>query len=152
VDGIGKFRVAGGGGEISLTELAVTLKREKVPGFEGGLDSDAQFMGAASTFPNGCHVCEGEVDPDTGKVDMVSYHVLDDFGKVINPMIVRGQVQGGIVQGLGQAVLENCVYDPDSAQLLTASFSDYAMPRADDIPDIDFAYEEIPCKTHAMGA
>jgi carbon-monoxide dehydrogenase large subunit len=152
VDGIGKFRVAGGGGEISVTELAVTLKRDKVPGFEGGLDSDAQFMGTASTFPNGCHVCEVEVDPDTGKVDMVSYHVLDDFGKVINPMIVRGQVHGGVVQGLGQAVLENCVYDPDSAQLLTASFSDYAMPRADDIPDIDVAYEEIPCKTHAMGA
>ncbi len=152
VDGVGKFLVAGGGGEIGLAELAVTLKREKVPGFEGGLDSDAMFQGGASTFPNGCHVCEVEVDSDTGKVDMVSYFVLDDFGKVINPMLVAGQVHGGIVQGLGQAVLENCVYDPDSAQLLTASFTDYAMPRAEDIPDIDFAYEEIPCKTHAMGA
>jgi carbon-monoxide dehydrogenase large subunit len=135
-----------------VAELAITLKRDKVPGFEDGLDADAMFQGAASTFPNGCHVCEVEVDPDTGKVELVSYHVLDDFGRVINPMLVAGQVHGGVVQGLGQAVLENCVYDPDSAQLLTASFSDYAMPRADDMPDIDFAYEEIPCKTHEMGA
>jgi carbon-monoxide dehydrogenase large subunit len=152
VEGVGKFRVTGGGGEIGVAELAVTLKRDKLPGFEDGLDSDAMFQGSASTFPNGCHVCEVEIDPDTGKVDMVSYHVLDDFGKVINPMLVAGQVHGGIVQGLGQAILENCVYDPDTSQLLTASFTDYAMPRAEDIPDIDFAYEEIPCKTHAMGA
>jgi carbon-monoxide dehydrogenase large subunit len=152
VDGIGKFRVAGGGGEIGLTELATTLKREKLPGFENGLDSDAVYKGTSSTFPNGCHVCEVEIDPQTGKVTLLGYHVLDDFGKVINPMLVAGQVHGGVVQGLGQALLENCVYDPDTAQLLTASFSDYAMPRADDMPDIDFAYEEIPCKTHALGA
>jgi carbon-monoxide dehydrogenase large subunit len=93
-----------------------------------------------------------EVDKDTGKVDIVSYRVLDDFGRVINPMLVAGQVHGGVVQGLGQAVMENCVYDPESGQALTASFTDYAMPRASDMPDIDFAYEEIPCKTHAMGA
>ncbi|MGZ5987956.1 MAG: xanthine dehydrogenase family protein molybdopterin-binding subunit [Rhizomicrobium sp.] len=152
VDGVGKFRTAGGGGEIGLTGLAVTLKRDKVPGFEDGLDSDAIYKGSASTFPNGCHVCEAEIDPQTGKVVLLSYHVLDDFGKVINPMLVAGQVHGGIVQGLGQAVLENCIYDPNTSQLLTASFSDYAMPRADDMPDIDFAYEEIPCKTHALGA
>ena len=152
VDGVGTFRVSTGGGEISLTELAVTLKRDKLPGFEAGLDSDAVYKGASSTFPNGCHVCEVEIDPETGKVFLLGYHVLDDFGKVINPMLVAGQVHGGVVQGLGQAVLENCVYDPNTAQLLTASFSDYAMPRADDVPDIDFAYEEIPCKTHALGA
>jgi carbon-monoxide dehydrogenase large subunit len=93
-----------------------------------------------------------EVDKDTGKVDIVSYRVLDDFGRVINPMLVAGQVHGGVVQGLGQAVMENCVYDPETGQALTASFTDYAMPRASDMPDIDFAYEEIPCKTHAMGA
>jgi carbon-monoxide dehydrogenase large subunit len=78
--------------------------------------------------------------------------VLDDFGVVINPMLVAGQVHGGIVQGLGQALLENCVYDPETGQLITASFSDYAMPRADDMPDIHFAYEEFPCKKHAIGA
>jgi carbon-monoxide dehydrogenase large subunit len=152
VEGVGRFRVADSDRTMSVQELAVTLKREKLPDFEMGLDSEATFQGAASTFPNGCHICEVEVDPDTGKVDIVSYRVLDDFGRVINPMLVAGQVHGGVVQGLGQAVLENCVYDAESGQCLTASFSDYAMPRADDMPDIDFAYEEIPCKTHAMGA
>jgi carbon-monoxide dehydrogenase large subunit len=152
VEGIGRFKVAGEERSMTVQELAVTLKREKLPGFEMGLDSDANFQGAASTFPNGCHVCEVEVDKDTGKVDIVSYRVLDDFGRVINPMLVAGQVHGGVVQGLGQAVMENCVYDPETGQALTASFTDYAMPRASDMPDIDFAYEEIPCKTHAMGA
>lgn len=150
VEGIGKFRVAER--EMSVQELAVALRREKLPGFEQGLDSEVTFQGAASTFPNGCHTCEVEIDKDTGKVDVVSYRVLDDFGRVINPMLVRGQVHGGVVQGAGQVLMENCVYDESSAQLMTASFSDYAMPRADDMSDIDFAYEEIPCKTHEMGA
>jgi carbon-monoxide dehydrogenase large subunit len=152
VEGIGRFRVAGEDRAMTVQELAVTLKREKLPGFELGLDSDATFQGPASTFPNGCHVCEVEVDKDTGKVDIVSYRVLDDFGRVINPMLVAGQVHGGVVQGLGQAAMENCVYDPETGQALTASFTDYAMPRADDVPDIVFGYEEIPCKTHEMGA
>jgi carbon-monoxide dehydrogenase large subunit len=152
VEGTGRFHVANSERSISVGELAVTLKREKLPGFENGLDSDGTYNGLASTFPNGCHVCEVEVDPETGKVDLLSYHVLDDFGRVINPMLVAGQVHGGIVQGLGQAVLENIVYDESTGQLLTASFSDYAMPRADNMPDIDFAYEEIPCKTNPLGA
>ena len=151
IEGIGRFRVADSDRTMTVQELAVTLRREKLPEFEMGLDSDATFAGPASTFPNGCHICEVEIDAETGKVDIVSYRVLDDFGRVINPMLVAGQVHGGVVQGLGQAVMENCVYD-DTGQLLTASFSDYAMPRADDMPDIDFAYEEIPCKTHPMGA
>jgi carbon-monoxide dehydrogenase large subunit len=92
------------------------------------------------------------VDPETGKVDLVSYRVLDDFGRVINPMLVAGQVHGGVAQGVGQALMENCVYDESTGQLLTASFTDYAMPRADDLPDIRFTYEEFPCKTHPMGA
>jgi len=152
VEGVGRFRIAGEDRAMTVQELAVTLKREKLPGFEMGLDSEMTFQGAASTFPNGCHVCEVEVDQDTGKVDIVSYRVLDDFGRVINPMLVAGQVHGGVVQGLGQAVMENCVYDPETGQALTASFTDYAMPRASDMPDIQFAYEEIPCKTHEMGA
>ena len=152
VEGIGRFKVANSDRQISLGELAVTLKREKLPGYENGLDSEGVYNGKASTFPNGCHVCEVEVDPETGKVDMKSYHVLDDFGRVINPMLVAGQVHGGVVQGLGQALLENIVYDETSGQLLTASFTDYAMPRADDMPDIDFAYEEIPCETNDLGA
>ncbi len=151
VEGIGRFRVAGEERSITVGELAVTLRREKLPGFENGLDSEALFKGPASTFPNGCHICEVEIDPETGHVDVVSYRVLDDFGRVINPMLVAGQVHGGVVQGLGQALMEHAIYD-DSGQIVTASFTDYAMPRAEDMPDIDFAYEEIPCKTHAMGA
>jgi carbon-monoxide dehydrogenase large subunit len=152
VEGVGTFRVANSERTITVGELAVTLKRDKLPGFEKGLDSDASYQGQAPTFPNGCHVCEVEIDPGTGKVDIVSYAVLDDFGRVINPMLVAGQVHGGVVQGLGQALFENMVYDRDSGQAMTASFMDYAMPRAEDVPDIDFAYEEIPCKTHEMGA
>ncbi len=152
VEGTGRFRVADTDRALTVGELAVTLRRETIPGFENGLDTDAIYEGTASTFPNGCHVCEVEIDPETGVVDVVSYRVLDDFGRVINPMLVAGQVHGGVVQGIGQALLENCVYDPATGQLLTASFSDYAMPRADDLPDIDFAYEEIPCKTNPMGA
>jgi len=152
VEGIGKFAVSGTDRAITVGELAVTLKRDKLPGFENGLDSEGMYNGEAPTFPNGCHVCEVEVDPDTGQVELISYHVLDDFGRVINPMLVAGQVHGGIVQGLGQALLENIVYDEKTGQLLTASFSDYAMPRASDMPDIDFAYEEIPCQTNALGA
>ena len=152
VEGVGRFRVANSERSITVGELAVTLKREKLPGFENGLDSDGTYNGEASTFPNGCHVCEVEIDPDTGKVTLASYHVLDDFGRVINPMLVAGQVHGGIVQGLGQAVLENIVYDESTGQLLTATFQDYAMPRADDMPDIHFAYEEFPCKTNPLGA
>ncbi len=152
VDGVGTFAVAGTGQSISVGELAVTLKREKLPGFETGLDSDGLYQGQAPTFPNGCHVCEVEVDPDTGQTTVARYHVLDDFGRIINPMLVASQVHGGIVQGLGQALLENIVYDESSGQLLTASFTDYAMPRASDMPDIDFKYEEIPCVTNPLGA
>jgi carbon-monoxide dehydrogenase large subunit len=152
VEGIGRFQVAETERTIGLGELAVTLKRENIPGFEQGLDSDGTHIGQAPTYPNGCHICEVEVDEDTGKVDLVSYRVLDDFGRVINPMLVAGQVHGGVVQGIGQALLEDVVYDAESGQLLTASFSDYGMPRAYDIPDIDFAYEEIRCKTNALGA
>ncbi len=152
VEGIGTFAVAGGDRKITVGELAVTLKREKLPGFENGLDSDGMYHGQASTFPNGCHVCEVEVDPETGHTQIVSYHCVDDFGRIINPMLVAGQVHGGIVQGLGQALLENMVYDEQTGQLLTASFSDYAMPRAGDMPDIDFKYEEIPCVTNDLGA
>jgi carbon-monoxide dehydrogenase large subunit len=152
VEGTGRFRVTETERSITVGELAVTLKRETIPGFEQGLDSDGTYVGQASTFPNGCHICEVEVDEETGAVEIVFYKVLDDFGRVINPMLVAGQVHGGVVQGVGQALMENVVYDAESGQLLTASFSDYAMPRADDLPDIEFAYEEIPCKTHALGA
>jgi len=151
-EGTGVFAVQASERSISVSELAMTLKRETIAGFENGLDSDGQYHGAASTFPNGCHICEVEIDRETGQADVVSYHVLDDFGRVINPMLVEGQVHGGVAQGLGQALMENCVYDPESGQIVTASFTDYAMPRAADMPDIHFEFREFPCATHPLGA
>ena len=148
-DGTGQFRVAER--TIGLRELAVALRRDPIAGFDDGLDSRSEYRGAASTFPNGCHICEVEIDSETGQAVLATYHVLDDFGRVINPMLVRGQVHGGVTQGIGQALMENCVYD-SNGQLLTASFADYAMPRAEDLPDIEFDYREFPCTTHALGA
>ena len=98
----------------------------------------------AHTFPNGCHMAEVEVDPETGTVELVRYCVCDDVGRAVNPMIVRGQVHGGVAQGFGQALLEHTVYDADSGQLLTGSFMDYALPRADDLPDIEVELLEVP--------
>jgi carbon-monoxide dehydrogenase large subunit len=152
VEGIGKFRVAESTREISVGELAIALKRSPLPGFEDGLDSQAAFAGPTS-FPNGCHVAEVEVDPETGKLAVLNYTVVDDLGRIINPLLAAGQVHGGVAQGLGQALMENCVYDPDSGQLLTASFQDYAMPRADDMPPLSVKFNEnAPCKTNPMGS
>jgi carbon-monoxide dehydrogenase large subunit len=148
-EGIGRFTIAGTTRSITLGELAVTLKREIVPGFEAGLDDSASFD-SPPTFPNGCHVVEVEIDPDTGRVEIVRYVIVDDVGTVINPMILDGQIHGGVAQGLGQALLENCVYD-EQGQLLTATFSDYAMPRADDMPALDISFNEVPCVTNPLG-
>jgi aerobic carbon-monoxide dehydrogenase large subunit len=103
------------------------------------------------TFPNGVHVAEVEIDPDTGNASVVKYTAVNDFGTVINPMLVEGQIQGGVVQGLGQALLEGVVYDADG-QLLTGSFMDYAMPRAHDAPDIIVTNRGVPTKTNPVGA
>jgi carbon-monoxide dehydrogenase large subunit len=149
-EGIGRFRVSGTTRSISVSELAATLKRERVPGFESGLD-DAGSFDSPPTFPNGCHICEVEIDRETGTVEIASYHIVDDVGTVINPMILDGQIHGGVAQGLGQALMENCVYDEESGQLTTATFVDYAMPRADDMPALDIVYNEIPCRTNPLG-
>ncbi len=119
--------------------------------FGFGIAERHEYMPPGLTFPNGCHVCEVEVDPSTGVVEIIRYTVVDDLGKLINPMLVDGQVHGGIVQGVGQAMLENCAYDTESGQLLTGTFMDYTMPRADDIPSFDLAYNEIPCATNPLG-
>jgi carbon-monoxide dehydrogenase large subunit len=148
---MGRFVVAGATRSITLAELAVTLKRERIPGFENGLDETAGFE-SPPTFPNGCHICEVEVDPETGTLAIARYVIVDDVGCVINPLIVDGQIHGGVAQGLGQALMENCVYDPQSGQLITATFVDYVMPRADDMPDLDISYNEIPCLTNPLGA
>ena len=108
----GTFRVAGTDRAIEIIELAGKARRmAPAMGMEGGLDAAATTTLSAWTFPNGCHIAEVEVDPDTGTVEVVDYNVVDDFGVVLNPMLVEGQVHGGIVQGIGQALLEGAVYD-----------------------------------------
>lgn len=117
----------------------------------GEFSADGEYDEAGNSYPNGAHVCEVEVDADTGEFEIARYTVVDDFGTVLNPLIVAGQVHGGVVQGLGQAMGEHAVYDEDSGQLLTGSFQDYWMPRADDMPMFDFSYNEIPAVSNAMG-
>ncbi len=103
------------------------------------------------TYPNGTHICELEIDKHSGEIKIISYTVVDDFGKVINPMLLEGQVHGGVAQGIGQALLEETIYDNNTGQLLTGSFMDYAIPRAIDIPNINFTYNEILCKSNPLG-
>ena len=141
----GRFTIAGTDRSITLVEIAQASQTETP------FDETAAFAPPAATFPNGAHVCEVEIDPDTGVVEVVTYTVVDDFGTVLNPAMVAGQVYGGIAQGLGQALYERTVYEPESGQLLSGSFMDYAMPRADNFPTIDFRYNEIPCTTNPMG-
>ena len=104
----------------------------------------------AHTFPNGCHMSRGRDRSRDRQIEILRYLVCDDFGMAINPLIVRGQVHGGVAQGVGQAVLERTVYDPDSGQLLSGTLIDYALPRADDLPDrVEFV--EVPCRTNPLG-
>jgi len=105
------------------------------------------------SWPNGCHVCEVEIDPETGAVRIDRYTTVDDVGRAINPMIVLGQIQGGIAQGAGQALIERAHYDPASAQLLTGSFMDYGIPRADELPAFSVTLDTgLPCRTNPIGA
>ena len=108
------------------------------------------YTSGGPTFPNGCHVVEVEVDPETGFSRIDKYTVIDDFGVVLNPMIVEGQIHGGIAQGIGQALLEDTIYD-ETGQLVTGSFMDYTMPRADNVPSIDISMNSFPCKTNPLG-
>jgi carbon-monoxide dehydrogenase large subunit len=143
VFGDGKFTIAGTDRAIDLPALAA-----KNP---GALDTAEIAKIEAGTFPNGCHIVEVEIDPETGVVAVVRYIVVDDVGKAVNPLIVRGQVHGGVAQGLGQAMLERTAYDSESGQLISGSFMDYALPRADDLPDIEVDFIEIPCGTNPLG-
>ena len=149
----GEFRIAGTDRRIGITEVAkAAFDSFNLPqGIEPGLDEQAHFMPAASTFPNGCHVCELEVDPDTGITTVLRYLVVDDFGRVVNPLLLAGQVHGGIAQGVGQALLEGCVYDEKSGQLVTGSLMDYCMPRAFHLPEIEFAFNVVPCTSNPLG-
>ncbi len=119
--------------------------------FDASLDTRAEFANAPVTFPNGCHVAEVEVDPDTGAVTLVRYLAVDDYGRLINPMLTAGQVQGGLAQGIGQALTERTVYDAANGQLLTASFMDYAIPRAADLPALDVTLSGTPTNANPLG-
>ncbi|HET6520435.1 MAG TPA: xanthine dehydrogenase family protein molybdopterin-binding subunit [Geminicoccaceae bacterium] len=149
----GRFTVVGTDRSLSLFEVArAAADPAGLPeGMAPGLDETYKRVPEAPTYPNGCHVCEVEVDRDTGAVRIVRYTVVDDFGAVINPLLLTGQVHGGIVQGIGQALHEDTVYDPESGQLLTGSFMDYTMPRADDLTFIDFSMHNVPCRTNPLG-
>ena len=126
--------------------------RQLPPGLEPGFSETAAFTPPAVTFPNGCQVCEVEIDPETGAVRLVRHTVVDDVGRMVNPMLVKGQIHGGVVQGLGQALFEELTYDPETGQLLAGSFMDYAMPRADDVPLFEVDSHEVPTAVNPLGA
>ena len=148
----GQFTIAGTDRKIDIMTLADKARTMSEPpaGYEGGLDATATIEVGAWTFPNGCHIAEVEIDEDTGTTEVVAYSVVDDFGHLINPMLVEGQVHGGVVQGLGQALMEHAIFD-DNGQLLSGSFMDYCMPRADNMPELSFSNVVVPCKTNPMG-
>jgi aerobic carbon-monoxide dehydrogenase large subunit len=147
----GRFSIVGTDRAIDIIALAA-VQRQKAAAGEAATTLDAAEVVnvAEHTFPNGCHMAEVEVDPETGVVEVVRYRVCDDFGKTVNPMIVRGQVHGGVAQGLGQALVERTNYDT-SGQLLSGSFMDYALPRADDLPDIEVDLLEVPSASNPLG-
>jgi len=148
----GRFAIAGTDRSIDILSLAATqLQRAKRGESATLLDAHEVAEIKSHTFPNGCHVAEVEVDPDTGVIDVVRYIVCDDVGHAINPLIVRGQVHGGVAQGIGQAFHERTAYDPSSGQLLSGSFMDYALPRADNLPDIEVDLIEVPCESNPLG-
>jgi carbon-monoxide dehydrogenase large subunit len=149
----GKFTVSGTDKSKSLGEIALTAyvpHNYPIEELEPGLDETAFYDPKNFTFPGGCHVCEVEIDPDTGVTTVVNFVAVDDVGRVVNPMIVEGQVQGGVAQGIGQALLENAAYDA-SGQLLSGSFMDYTMPRADDVPNITVGTESTMCTHNPLG-
>jgi carbon-monoxide dehydrogenase large subunit len=152
----GVFRVAGTDRAIDILELAAEARRLRASGglpdgLPDGLDAQMKQESPPSAFPNGCHVVEVEIDPDTGVVAVLRYSVVDDFGTLINPMLVEGQVHGGVVQGLGQALMEEVVYDAEG-QLIAGSYMDYALPRADALPDFAFDSHPVPATTNPLGA
>ena len=148
----GVFAIVGTDRGIDIIALAATQRQRAAAGqLAVTLDTAEVANIDKHTFPNGCHMAEVEVDPDTGVVEVVRYRVSDDFGKAVNPLIVRGQVHGGVAQGFGQAVLERTAYDASSGQLISGSFMDYALPRADDLPNIEVDLLEVPCVGNPLG-
>jgi len=149
----GKFTVAGTDKAMSLTDVAKAAQNftRVPPGMEAGLDEWAAWAPKAPTFPNGCHVCEVEIDPDTGTVELVGYCAVDDVGTVLNPLLLEGQIMGGAAQGIGQILQESVVWDRESGQIVAGSFMDYAMPRADNLPSFKLETNEVKTPTNPFG-
>ncbi len=150
----GEFKIAGTDKTIPFGTVALTAyvpHNYPLDKLEPGLNENAFYDPTNFTYPSGAYICEVEVDPDTGKTTVASFVAVDDFGNIVNPMIVSGQVHGGIAQGLGQAMFEGCVYDNESGQLLTGSYLDYAMPRAEDLPNFTVDHTTTPCTHNPLG-
>ncbi len=149
----GTFKIVGTDRQMSLFDVAKAAKDPKhVPaGGQPGLDDDFTRTPEADTFPNGCHICELEIDPDTGTLEILNYNVMDDFGRALNPLLLQGQIHGGVGQGVGQALTEKTIYDKESGQLMSGSFMDYAFPRADIVPSVKFDMHNSLCKTNPLG-
>ena len=152
--GEGQFTVAGTDRAVALAEVAKAAFRANnlPPGLEGGLYETGTFAPSDFTYPNGSHVCEVEIDPETGALEIVNYVVVDDVGTVVNPIGLKGQIHGGVAQGLGQALMEEVVYDRESGQNLSGSFMDYAMPRADNMPYMHIESNPVPTARNPLGA
>ncbi len=149
----GAFTVAGTDRTLGLEEAAKLAQSFAAvpPGLEPGINEWAAWTPPAPTFPNGCHVCEVEIDRETGVVEILRYAAVDDVGTVLNPLLMEGQLHGGIVQGVGQILMENVIWDGESGQLLAGSFMDYTMPRADDLPNFEMEINEVPTPTNPLG-
>jgi len=152
-NGLGRFAIGGTDRGIGIMELAERIRTANNPPPElpTSLDVKHVFGEAPQAYPNGCHICEVEIEPETGVAEVVRYTTVNDFGVIVNPLLVAGQAHGGIVQGIGQALYEQVAYSEDG-QLLTASYQDYALPRAGDVPDFGFISHPAPCKTNPIGA
>jgi carbon-monoxide dehydrogenase large subunit len=151
----GSFRVVGTDKTVPFGQVALTAyvpHNYPITELEPGLEETAFYDPLNFTYPGGCHICEVEIDPDTGATTVVNFTAVDDVGKVINPMIVEGQVHGGVAQGIGQALLETCVYDPKTGQLLSGSLMDYTMPRADDVPNLQVDHHATMCTHNPLGS
>ncbi|HAA93735.1 MAG TPA: hypothetical protein DCE33_14905 [Rhodospirillaceae bacterium] len=151
-DGI--FTVAGTDLSLPISEVArAAYDPDEIPDDEElGLDEDILYeRDTECNFPNGCHIAEVELDKETGEIEVVAYSAVDDCGIIINPLIVRGQVHGGVAMGLGQALTERTEYDPDTGQLITGSYMDYGMPRADDFPEMKVAFNMVRNPSNDLG-
>ncbi len=149
----GEVRIAGTDKKLGWHEvcLAAYTAHNLPADLEPGLKEGAFYDPTNFTFPAGCYICEVEIDPDTGKTEIVQFVAADDFGRLINPMVVEGQVHGGVAQGVGQALFEGCVYDPENGQLISATYNDYSMPRAGDLPSFDVSTTETLCPGNPLG-